>query len=107
MGLKPIIAHVERYFGYPGFDKLMELILEEDVRVQITSSSLFSGFNTRKKILKMIDNGHVHFIASDAHSMDSRRGVFPKTNDLISKKCGSETLLKLYERSCKMMHYDR
>ena len=103
LGLKPIIAHIERYFGYAGFDKVMELVYDEDVRTQITSSALNIGYNIRKKILKLINSGHIHFIASDAHSMTARRGMFAKANEIIAKKCGKETLLKLYARSREMM----
>lgn len=106
LGLKPIIAHIERYFSYRGFDRLMELVLEEDVRTQITSSAPFSNYAVRKKICNLIKNGQIHFIASDAHSLDTRRGMFLKANEKLAKKCGSETLLKLYERSRKMVHYD-
>ncbi len=106
LGLKPIIAHIERYFCYHGFDRLMELVVDEDVRTQITSSAPFSNYAIRRKICNLIKNGHIHFIASDAHSLDKRRGMFLKANEKLAKKCGSETLLKLYDRSSKMVHYD-
>ncbi len=106
LGLKPIIAHIERYFGYPGFDRLLDLVIDEDVRAQITSSAVFSGHNIKKKICKLIEGGYIHFIASDAHSITHRKGMFLKANDVIAKKCGKETILRLYARSKKMMSYD-
>ncbi|MBQ7288527.1 MAG: hypothetical protein IJW78_05990 [Clostridia bacterium] len=105
LGLKPIIAHIERYFGYRGFDRLLELVVDGDVRTQITSSVVQAPYCTRKKIYTLIRDGLIHFIASDAHSMESRRGMFLKANEKLIKKCGEELLLKLYNRSRIMMHY--
>lgn len=106
LGIKPIIAHIERYFGYYGFNQLMDLVIDEDVRTQITSSAPMASFSTQKRIYAMMKSGYIHFIASDAHSMETRKGMFIKANEKLVKKCGRATVLKLYDRSRTMMHYD-
>lgn len=74
MGYIPIIAHPERNKAIvQDLDVLFELV-DGGALAQLTSGSLAgdSGKNIKKTSLKMIENDLVHFIASDAHSVDQR-----------------------------------
>lgn len=105
LNLQPVIAHIERYFGVYGFERLMQLVTDGDVYTQITSSAVLGSVTLRRKLCAMLRSGQIHFIASDAHSPDTRRGMFIKANEKLAKKCGTAALLELYNRSANMMHW--
>lgn len=103
--LKPIIAHIERYFGVYGFDRLMQLVIDGDVHTQITSAAVLESMAMRRKICALLRDGRIHFIASDAHSPDTRRPMFLKANEKLAKKCGEAAVRRLYNRSAAMMRF--
>lgn len=72
LGLKPILAHPERYtYLYSGFDKFQELY-DRGVLFQININSL-SGYYSKaakKYAEKLVDNNMVNFAGSDCHRMN-------------------------------------
>ena len=74
LGYTPIIVHPERNRAIAqNLDLLFELI-NGGTLSQITSTSLNGnmGKNVKKVTLQMMDNNLIHFIASDAHSVNER-----------------------------------
>ena len=74
LGYTPIIVHPERNRAIAqNLDLLFELI-NGGALSQITSTSLNGnmGKNVKKVTLQMMDNNLIHFIASDAHSVNER-----------------------------------
>ncbi len=79
-GITPIFAHVERYSYLIKNKKLMEKFLYEGVVFQSNASSILRRHYSRK-IKKLIKQGYVKLLASDAHGIDERppllkEGVF-------------------------------
>ncbi len=76
-GYKIILAHTERYaYWFPDFKKFMDL-KDRGVFFQINIISL-GGFYThpvKKMAEKLIDNGMVEFIGSDAHNKNYLDGL--------------------------------
>ncbi len=69
-GLKPVIAHLERYMHYQDRKTLAELF-HMDVMIQM-NAEYFLDHRTQGKARKLIANGTVQVLGSDSHNLDSR-----------------------------------
>lgn len=89
--LTPIFAHVDRYmtpwrsFGIP--EKLERL----PVLVQ-ANAEFFLRRATRKKALKMLQNGQIHLLGSDCHDLSDRAPNLGPAKALIQQQLGSQVL---------------
>lgn len=92
-GAKPILAHIERYPALMGdIDKLRDYI-EMGCLTQVNISSFAdSPRGVRKKLIKMLNNGYIHLIGSDAHNLSSRPPEYSDGAKEIIKKCGQEAI---------------
>lgn len=70
-GLRPILAHIERYASYQKHSTLPDLI-ENGILIQ-SNAEYFLDPKTAKKAMKMLKNGEIHFLGSDCHNMIARR----------------------------------
>lgn len=73
-GITPIIAHPERYIEFIKKPERINDFLEEGCIFQINSGSIIGSFGKEvKKTAKLfLEHGLCDFIASDAHSVNSR-----------------------------------
>ena len=71
-GIVPIIAHIERYPFLMENPALLSEWVSQGVIVQVNANSLKGTKKTRKKIVKLLEWGLVHVVASDTHSVDLR-----------------------------------
>lgn len=89
--LTPIFAHVDRYmtpwrsFGIP--EKLEEL----PVLVQ-ANAEFFLRRATRKKAMKMLQNGQIHLLGSDCHDLTDRAPNLGPARTLIAQQLGPQAL---------------
>lgn len=85
-GIKPVLAHVERYpYLMKHLDVLEELIYM-GVTVQSNACS-FTEFPLKLKLTKMLKKGYIGVIGSDAHSLSRNTpDAFKDLNLLIEKK---------------------
>ena len=95
LGLKPIIAHIERYRKYKGYSKLLSVLDHENYFSQITADSLFMN-PYKKPSLNLIKNNMVDFIASDAHNSTSRAFCLRKSYEFILNKFGSKIVENIF-----------
>lgn len=74
LGIKPIIAHPERYLYVQENLTDMNKFLAEKCLFQINATSITGLFGKKVKetTIKLIENGACQFIASDAHSTGKR-----------------------------------
>ena len=70
LGLRPIIAHIERYIKYQKRGVLGRLI-EGGVLIQ-SNAEYFIEKKTAKKALKLLLQGGIHLLGSDAHGLSER-----------------------------------
>lgn len=70
-GLKPVLAHPERYIYLHNNFSLVEDLLNRGVLFQININSLRGHYSKAAKTMaeKLIKEGWVHFLGSDCHSM--------------------------------------
>jgi len=89
-GITPVLAHVERYpYLLKHLDVLEELI---DMGVIIQSNACsFTEFPLKLRLIRLIKNGYIHILGSDAHSLSRNTpDAYNLLNDIISKKCGAD-----------------
>lgn len=96
-GYRPIIAHPERIPNVIDRPEILEGLLDEQVYVQVTASSLTGDFGPGPKqcAKRLLRNGSVHFIASDAHSSEFRKPQLSHSLAVAEKIVGQENALKL------------
>lgn len=100
-GLKPILAHLERYHKKDGYKGLLKLIEDGFVKAQVNASS-FADKAKRKEALNLIKNGYADFLASDTHSVKLRPPQFENAFEIIKKQLGEDALQKLIQNSQKL-----
>ena len=85
-GVKPILAHIERYPALLGNPKLMQELSSYGIRFQ-TNVVLYLDRGTFRKLKKLIKLGLVDFIGSDAHNLvRNSPQKFGEAVELINKK---------------------
>ncbi len=87
-GLTPILAHFERYLPFQN-EKSLRKLLDNGVLMQVNASFFGNAFS-RRKALKFLGEGRIHFIGSDAHNMASRPPKLEAAYGLIRKKFGED-----------------
>lgn len=104
-GITPVLAHPERYRVFQKELDLLKSLLRQGVLVQITASSLLGmqGRTARRTAEKLLKNGLVHFIASDAHGLYSRPSAIAESLRQVAKLVGQVKTQQLTESWPKMI----
>ena len=98
-GYVPILTHPERLswieVQYPAIQRMARA----GVWMQITAGSLVGNFGRTplKWANRMLDEGCVHILASDAHEARVRKPVLSKGRELAAKRVGAEEAQRLVE----------
>ena len=92
-GYKPIMAHPERYLDVNTDIDYAENLLHRNVYLQVNAGSFLGTYGDRaeKAAWQLLENGWVHFIASDNHCL-SQDFILPEALKLVSKKIGEEAV---------------
>ena len=98
LGLRPIIAHIERYISYQKRGVLSRLI-EGGVLIQ-SNAEYFIEKKTAKKALKLLLQGGIHLLGSDAHGLSERVPNLGEGIGVIDgHKYGEQMLIDIVECS--------
>ncbi|MBF0715603.1 CpsB/CapC family capsule biosynthesis tyrosine phosphatase [Gemelliphila palaticanis] len=96
LGLKPIIAHLERY-NISEDNNLVESIINKGAYIQVNAASILKPklFGDKEKIYKkraknLLKNDFVHFVASDMHNLATRKNYLNDAYDIISRNYGEK-----------------
>jgi protein-tyrosine phosphatase len=97
-GYVPILTHPERLTWANENYQLLENMVAAGVWMQLTSGSFTGLFGRSARHLaeKMLDNGLVHIIASDAHDMEKRPPNLAEGFELIAQRAGRNIALDLF-----------
>jgi protein-tyrosine phosphatase len=91
-GYVPILTHPERltWIG-DHYDQMVELA-ERGVWMQLTAASVTGRFGrgAQHYALKMLDDGIVHILATDAHHSTKRPPILSEARELVAKRLGAE-----------------
>lgn len=103
MGLKPILAHPERYKFLKEKPYLINEFIEEDILFQVNAGSLEGAFGkeAKKTAEIFLKNGIYNFIGSDAHNNTSRKTGVKEGARLAASK--NKIYDNLFEKSAKKL----
>jgi protein-tyrosine phosphatase len=101
MGITPILSHVERNLKFQQKPSLLSQLIQKGALAQITAASLcgFFGPIIRKFTQKLLVDGLVYCIATDAHtdSKEGRGSFFSQALTEASKIIGHQAALNLVQ----------
>lgn len=97
-----VLAHIERYLSFDNKDAINTL-LDCGVLLQV-NASFFNDFQTRRKALRMLKSGAVHFIGSDCHNLRYRPPFIGQAYSFIMKKIGDAFLQDFTRYQCSMLN---
>lgn len=100
-GITPIIAHPECNIEIQENPELMEAYIEKGILSQVNSGSIMGiyGMKARKTVMRLIREGWVQFVASDAHSDISRDPNLKSAAVIIEKRFGLKMRENLFEKN--------
>ena len=91
-GYVPILTHPERLTWLEKNYALVKQMAAGGVLIQLTAGSFFGRFGRRAKYWseRMLDEGMVDLVATDAHNVDHRPPLLTPARDFISERAGDE-----------------
>ncbi len=98
-GYKLILAHIERYLSFGNTEEEFDKLLGFGKAVcQMNCGSMAKGgFFEQRKMVKLIKEGYISVLGTDAHNTDSRPPLFGKAEKKMTAKCGKDE----FERLCR------
>jgi protein-tyrosine phosphatase len=98
-GYVPIITHPERLSWIKGNYQIMGRLVQHGVWMQITAGSLTGHFGRGALYWaeRMLDEGLVHILASDAHDPSHRRPNLSAGAEAAAKRLGSDEAFELVQ----------
>lgn len=104
-GVKPILAHIERYPALIGNPKLMQELSSYGIRFQ-TNAISYLDRGAFRKLKKLIKYGLVDFIGSDAHNLvRNSPDKFGEAIELINKKTSPNVVRAISHFSREVFEY--
>lgn len=92
-GLKPILAHIERYHSLMEDEELIDEYIKAGCLIQVNVSSFANAHRgIKKKLFRYLESGRVHLLGSDCHNLDNRPPDFTDGAQEIIKKSGREAI---------------
>jgi protein-tyrosine phosphatase len=96
-GYVPILTHPERLFWVPSHYDSIERLVRAGVWMQVTAGSFAGAFgrNALYWAERMLDEGCVHLIATDAHDTGRRPPDLARGCEIVAKRAGAEEAQRL------------
>lgn len=90
MGYIPLLTHPERLTWIDGHYDIVERLDEAGCAVQITAAAITGRFGKGPQYWseRMLDEGRVDVVASDAHNLTGRPPVLSAARDAVSERLG-------------------
>ena len=111
IGVRPVIAHIERYLAFKNENQITKLIAK-GVVVQFNANS-FLRIGMRRKVIKLMKQGYLNVIGSDCHNMTNRAPRMSDAFRVIEERMGVsvvgaivETSHALLSNAKKCLYYD-
>jgi len=92
-GMTGILSHPERNRGLLRESNLLPNLVQNGCLMQVTAGSLMGTFGSQSQQLAewMITQGLVHFVATDAHGIKSRRPLMQRAFERVQELAGKAT----------------
>lgn len=97
-GYRPILAHVERYICLQDKPELLQELRYLDVMIQMNARTVLQSrgvFGGKRYIRKLLKDGVVDFVATDAHNTSSRPVCLRKAYEFLEKHYSKEVADRL------------
>ncbi len=103
-GYIPIIAHMERYEQLQKKERVLELV-EMGAYIQSNTAAIMGeyGFGRKRFLLKLLREGLIHFVATDAHGTTQRKPQMRECIIYLEKKLGAKMAHEILEDNPKKM----
>ena len=100
-GIVAILGHPERNAGLLARPEILAPLVRAGCLLQITAGSLLGSFGreVQQLAVRLVEQGLVHFVASDAHGANSRRPLLGKAYEATEQLAGEETAMDLFCRN--------
>lgn len=103
-GIKPILAHIERYSALMEDESLLDEYIDMGCLTQVNIGSFVnSSRGMRKKLFKYLESGRIHLLGSDCHNLKSRPPEYKDGVKEITKKCTTDILTELIDNANKLI----
>jgi protein-tyrosine phosphatase len=98
-GFQPVLTHPERLTWIEDHYDVMLSLAHAGVWMQITTGSVTGRFGRRPQYWadRMIDEGLVHILATDAHNLRNRAPSMAKARDMVAERLGETEALNMVE----------
>lgn len=93
-GITPIIAHVERFYGFKGNAERIEQLMEWPLYLQINGEVILDFWH-RRKFITLLKKNQVHLLGSDCHGMHRRPPNLKEARAVIASKAGEDVLSRI------------
>lgn len=93
-GIRPVIAHLERFYPFQKDKGVIPALLSMPVYVQINAECLLR-WSTRGQPIKLFRNNQAHLLGSDCHNITSRPENLAEGRKVLEKKLGSHVLRQM------------
>lgn len=92
--IRPIFAHIERFEYFYGHPETLRDYIQCGVICQTNAATILRQ-ETQKRTLRLIKDGFINIISSDAHSPDHRSVKLKEAYDTVENKLGTPVLTSL------------
>lgn len=101
LGLRPIVAHPERYRYAQRDPRLLDLWTDMGCLFQLNRGSLLGRFGEREEALahSLVSRGFAAFVASDAHGSVHRTPWLRDVSELLAREYGTDAARLLLEEN--------
>ena len=96
-GMQGILSHPERNAGLLARQKLIHHLVDSGCLMQVTAGSLMGTFGpaSQRMAETMLTEGLVHFLATDAHGVKSRRPLMQRAFDRACQLVGEKNAVTI------------
>lgn len=98
-GIKPILAHVERYRFITQGRGIIDTLIASGCMVQVNAQSFLTSPLKRRFVFDLLKNDKIDFLGSDCHNLTTRPPDLLRAVDFIVKKRGQQALIKIEKQS--------
>lgn len=105
-GYIPIITHPERLRWIESQYDLVLRLVKLGALIQVTAGSITGGFGKRPQYWseRMLDEGLVDIVATDAHGVSGRPPILSAARDAVARRMGdAEALEMVYNRPARVL----
>jgi protein-tyrosine phosphatase len=99
-GITPVIAHPERHAVLTAKPEKLARLVDIGAKCQVTAGSMTGDFGGRVRAAAelLIENGLVHAVASDAHSISRRPPRLALARKAVERKWGDVVAAAMFDR---------